>query len=119
MGLRVTDLQNACYLITWLFLSINVMKVAGISHFNHLKCINLFLYSLRFIFPVTLLYKLQSATEKVIFRTNELVERLVLWYEFNSGVKLSHMKLHILKEKYSHTIIRKDTDYVALTNVSL
>ena len=47
------------------FLSIPVMKVAGISPFNHLKCINW-----RLISAVTLLYKLQNATEKVVFRTN-------------------------------------------------
>ena len=47
------------------------MKVAGISLFNHLKCINgcCILIALR-IFSATLLYKLQNATEKVVFRTN-------------------------------------------------
>ena len=47
------------------------MKVAGISPFNHLKCINgcLILIALR-ISSVTLLYKLQNETEKVVFRTN-------------------------------------------------
>ena len=54
-----------------LFLSIHVMKVAGISTFNYLKCINwcLILVAVR-ISSVTLLYKLQNATEKVVFRTN-------------------------------------------------
>ena len=53
------------------FLSIHVMKVADISPFNHLKCINwcLILIAVR-ISSVTLLYKLQNATEKVVFRTN-------------------------------------------------
>ena len=47
------------------------MKVAGISPFNHLNCINgcLILIVLR-ISSVTLLYKIQNATEKVVFRTN-------------------------------------------------
>ena len=47
------------------------MKVAGISPFDNLKCINvcLILIALR-ISSVTLLYKLQNATEKVVFRTN-------------------------------------------------
>ena len=56
------------------FLSIHflVMKVAGISPFNLLKCMNwcLILIAVR-ISSVTLLYKLQNATvtEKVVFRT--------------------------------------------------
>ena len=53
------------------FLSIHVMKATGISPFNHLKCINwcLILIAVR-ISSATLLYKLQNATEKVVFRTN-------------------------------------------------
>ena len=71
MRQRVPGLQCAYYEIMGLFLSIHVMKVAGISPFNHLKCINgcLILIALR-ISSVTLLYKLQNATEKVVFRTN-------------------------------------------------
>ena len=34
----------------------------------------------------------------------KIVERLVLWYEFDCDEKLSYVKLPI-KEKYSHTII--------------
>ena len=51
-------------MITWLFLNIHVMKVAGISPLNHLKFINwcLIPFALR-ISPVTLLYKLQNATK--------------------------------------------------------
>ena len=47
------------------------MKVAGILPFSHLKHINgcLILIALP-ISSVTLLYKLQNATEKVVFRTN-------------------------------------------------
>ena len=47
------------------------MKVARILPFNHLKYINgfLILIALR-ISSVMLLYKLQNATEKVVFRTN-------------------------------------------------
>ena len=42
------------------------------------------------------------------------MERHVLWYEFDSGGKCSHVKLPI-KENYSHTILlRKDTDSAAL-----
>ena len=37
MRLWVSGLQGAYYKITLLFLSIHVMKVAGISPFNHLK----------------------------------------------------------------------------------
>ena len=40
MRQRVPDLQSAYYYIMGIFLSIHVMKVAGISPFNHLKCIN-------------------------------------------------------------------------------
>ena len=71
MRQRVPGLQSAYYKKMGLFLSIYVMKVAGISPFNHLKCINgcLILIVLR-ISSVTLLYKLQNATEKVVFRTN-------------------------------------------------
>ena len=71
MRQRVPDLQSAYYYIMGLFLSIHVMKVSGISPFNHLKCINgfLILIALR-ISSVTRLYKLINATEKVVFRTN-------------------------------------------------
>ena len=88
------------------------MKVAGISPFNHLprrKCINgcLILIALR-ISSVTLLYKLHNATEEEVFRTNassqKNIERFVLWYEFDSHGKFSHVKL-LIKEKYPHTII--------------
>ena len=53
------------------FLSIHVMKLAGISPFDHLKRINwcLIFIAVR-ISSVMLLYKLQNATEKVVFRTN-------------------------------------------------
>ena len=46
------------------------MKVADISPINHFKCLNgcLILIALR-ISSVTLLYKLQNATEKVVFLT--------------------------------------------------
>ena len=52
-------------------ISIHEIKVAGISPFNHLKCINgcFILIALR-ISSATLLYKLQNSTEKVVFRTN-------------------------------------------------
>ena len=86
----------------------HVMKVAGISPFDHLKCINgcLILITLRISF-VTLLYKLQNAMEKVVVRTNassqKIIERLVLWYEFDSHGKLSHVKL-LIKGKYPQTI---------------
>ena len=68
---RVPGLQSTYYLIMGLFLSIHVMRVASISPLNHLKCINvcLILIALR-ISSVTLLYKLQNATEEVLFRTN-------------------------------------------------
>ena len=48
----------------WLFLSIHVMKVTFTSPFGHLKCINwcLIVIALR-MSSVTLLYKLQNATE--------------------------------------------------------
>ena len=51
------------------------MRVAGISHSNHLKYINgcLILIALR-ISSVTLLYKVQNATEKVVFRTNASIK---------------------------------------------
>ena len=103
---RVHNLDNV------VFLSIHIMKVAGISPFNHLKCINwcfIVLIAAR-ISSVTLLYKLQNATEKVVFRTNtgyqqpKLKERLVFWNEFDCDGKFSHVKL-LIKEKYSHTII--------------
>ena len=47
------------------FLRKHVMQVAGISPFNHLECINwcLILIAVR-ISSVTVLYKLQNATEK-------------------------------------------------------
>ena len=87
------------------------MKVAGILPFKHLKYINecLILIALR-ISSVTLLYKLQNATEKVVFWINassqKITERLVLWYEFefDSHGKLSHVKL-LIKEKCPNTII--------------
>ena len=41
MHQRVPGLQCAYYEIMGLFLSIHVMKVAGFSPFNHLKCMNL------------------------------------------------------------------------------
>ena len=41
MHQRVLGLQCAYYEIMGLFLSIHVMKVAGLSPFNHLKCMNL------------------------------------------------------------------------------
>ena len=34
----------------------------------------------------------------------KLIERLVLWYEFDCDGKFSHVKL-LIKEKYAHTII--------------
>ena len=34
----------------------------------------------------------------------KLIERLVLWYEFDFDRKFSHVKL-LMKEKYPHTII--------------
>ena len=92
-----------------LFPSIHVMKVAGILPFNHLKCINgcEILIALR-ISSVTLLYKLQNATEKSGIpdkcQKSNIIERLVLWYDFDSHGKCSHVKL-LIKEKYPHTII--------------
>ena len=68
MSLELTE----CILLdNVVFLSMHVMKVAGISPFNHLKCIKwcLILIVVR-ISSVTPLYKLQNTTEKVVFRTN-------------------------------------------------
>ena len=64
-------LKECILLDNVVFLGIHVMKVAGISAFNHLKCINwcLIFIAVR-ISSVTLLNKLQNATEKVVFRTN-------------------------------------------------
>ena len=91
------------------FLSIHVMKLAGISPFDHLNCINscLILIAVR-ISSVTLLYKLQNATEKSGIpdkcQQPKLKERLVLWYKFDCDGKFSHVN-PLIKEKYSHTII--------------
>ena len=64
-------LKECILLDNVVLLVIHVMKVGGISPFNYLKCINrcLILIAVR-ISSVTLLYKLQNATEKVVFRTN-------------------------------------------------
>ena len=103
MSLR---LKECILLDNVVILGIHVMKVAGISPFNHFKCIKwcLILIAVR-ISSVTLLYKLQNATEKWYFgQQPKLLERLVLWYEFDCDGKFSHVKL-LIKEKYSHTII--------------
>ena len=65
MRQRVPGLHRAYYEIIWLFLCMHVIKVSSISPFNHLKCINvcLLLIALR-ISSITLLCKLQNATEK-------------------------------------------------------
>ena len=79
--------------------------MAGISPFKHLKCINwcLILIAVR-ISSVMLLYKLQNAMEKVVFRTNDSLKGLSYGYELDCDGKFSHVKL-LIKEKYSHTII--------------
>ena len=78
MRQRVPGLHSAHYLRKGLFLSKHAMKVACISPFNHLKCINrcLIIIALR-ISSVTLLCKLQNATEKVVFRTNASSQKSV------------------------------------------
>ena len=99
----------------------HVLKVACVSPFNHLKCINwcLILIAVR-ISSVTLLYKLQYATEKSGIpdkcQQPKLIERLVSWYEFDCDEKFSHVKL-LIKEKYSNTIITEDTDSAALMEI--
>ena len=81
----------------------HVIKVACISSFNHLQCINgcLILIVLR-ISSVMLLYKLQNAAPDKC-QQSKIVERLALWYEFDSHGKFSHVKL-LIKGKYPHTI---------------
>ena len=106
MRQRVSGLQSAHYLIKWLFRSKHAMKVACISPFNHLKCINgcVILIALR-VSSVTLLYKLQNATYSgQMPAAKKIIEKLVLWFEFGSHGKFRHVKL-LIKEKYPHTII--------------
>ena len=82
--------------------------MAGISPFNHLKYINGCLILIAFrISCVTLLYKIQMQRKSGIpdnCQQSKIIERLVLWYEFDSHGKFSHVKL-LIKEKYPHTII--------------
>ena len=70
-------------------ISIHVMKVTGISPFNNLKCINwcLILIAGR-ISSVTLLYKLQNATEKVVFRTNASSQNSYKGLFYGTGLAL-------------------------------
>ena len=44
----------------------------------------------------------------------KLIERFILWYEFDSCLKFGHMKL-VIKERYLRLKITETTDYVGFT----
>ena len=48
----------------------------------------------------------------------KIIERLVLWYEFDSHGKLSHVKIFI-KEKYPHTIITERYRFCCFISVEI
>ena len=77
------------------FCSLHVMKVAGISPFNHLKCINwcVILIAVR-ISSITLLYKLQNVTEKVIWPSCQRYETSTIWQASSWTANPWHKSLH-------------------------
>ena len=96
------------------FLSTHIMKMAGISPLNHFKCINwcliLIVIRISSVFPRCCIYcKMQRRkwySGQMPAAKTIVVERLVLWYEFDYAGKFSYVQL-LIKEKYSYTIITK------------
>ena len=85
------------------------MKVAGILPFSHLKMHKWMFNTHRgsnflcHAIVLTVKYNGQSGIPDKC-QQPKLMERLVLWYEFDFDRKFSHVKL-LIKEKYPHTII--------------
>ena len=94
------------------------MKVVGNWAFNHLKCINwcLILIAVR-ISSVTLLYKLNNVTEKVVFRTDASSQ--ISQKDLSYGMSLTLMDSLVMwsflwQRNIDIQELLKDTDSAAL-----
>ena len=94
MRQRVPGLQNAYYSIMWLFLSMHVMKVAGISPFNHLKCmsasVNIWIWSFQCIYPMFLHPVVMYFIDSVSIITLQEFHFLIFMIKLNEKNEFRH-----------------------------